>query len=228
MKNNTHCGSEFPGMNEYSNVVINADEIRDVVKKFDRQTETGRVFFPGDEPFAMKCETLLNNAASEVDWLSVSEMSFSATDKVLYSKDDQPKVVSVGESDIIALIDNTKKGLFGNLAKKACAEGSIITTKGVLAYRLREGKLVNGFATWRTIAVSCDGGNGWLFKPKSKPTSVNREFPCGWYIIMPFYNFPEKKRERSEDELGRHLWLIARGKGANFDYDDWAPEAADE
>ena len=45
---------------------------------------------------------------------------------------------------------------------------------------------------------------------------------------MPFYNFPEKKRERSVDELGRHLWLIARGKGANFDYDDWAPEAADE
>ena len=34
-KNSNHCGSEFPGMNEYSNVVINADEVRDVVKKFE-------------------------------------------------------------------------------------------------------------------------------------------------------------------------------------------------
>ena len=84
MKNNAHCGSEFPGMNEFSGVKINADEVRAVAKKFERQMKSGRVFFPEDAPFAMKCETLLNNAASEVDWLSVSERSFSATDKQLY------------------------------------------------------------------------------------------------------------------------------------------------
>ena len=53
MKNNTHCGSEFPGMNEFSGVKINADEVRAVVKKFERELKSGRVFFPGDAPFAM-------------------------------------------------------------------------------------------------------------------------------------------------------------------------------
>ena len=36
MKNNKHCDSEFPGMNEFSGVTINADEVRAVVKKFER------------------------------------------------------------------------------------------------------------------------------------------------------------------------------------------------
>ena len=46
MKNNKHCGSQFPGMNEFSVVTINADEVRAVVKKFERQLKSGRVFFP--------------------------------------------------------------------------------------------------------------------------------------------------------------------------------------
>ena len=118
MKNNTHCGSEFPGMNEFSGVKINADEVRAVVKKFERQLKSGRVFFPGDAPFAMKCETLLKNAAPDIEGLSVSGRSFTATDKTLYAEGDTPKTVSVDESDIIAVLDNTKKGLFGGLEKK--------------------------------------------------------------------------------------------------------------
>ena len=114
MKNNTHCGGEFPGMNEYSNVVINADEVRAVVKKFEQQLKSGRVFFPEDAPFAMKCETLLKNAAPDIEGLSVSGRSFTATDKTLYAEDDKPKVVSIDEGDIIAVLDDTKKGLFGN------------------------------------------------------------------------------------------------------------------
>ena len=35
MKNNKHCGSEFPGMNEFSGVTINADEVCAVVKSMD-------------------------------------------------------------------------------------------------------------------------------------------------------------------------------------------------
>lgn len=46
MKNNKHCGSEFPGMNEFSEVMVNVDEVRDALKKFERNLKAGRVFFP--------------------------------------------------------------------------------------------------------------------------------------------------------------------------------------
>ena len=96
MKNNKHCGSAFPGMNEFSGVTINADEVRAVVKKFERQLKSGRVFFPEDTPFAMKCETLLKNAAPDIEGLSVSGRSFTATDKTLYAEGDAPCREQVG------------------------------------------------------------------------------------------------------------------------------------
>jgi hypothetical protein len=141
MKKCKYCGSEFSGMNKFSEITISADEVRSVVKNFERRLKSGRVLFPGDAPFLMKCETLLKNAASDIEGLTVSSRSFTAIDKTLYAEEDQPKVISVMESDIIALFDNTKKGLFGGLEKKECTLGALITTKGILGYNKYDGDL---------------------------------------------------------------------------------------
>lgn len=223
-KNSKHCGREFPGMNEYSNVVISADEVRDVVRRFERQLKSGRVFFPGDAPFAMKCETLLKSAEPDIEGLSVSGRSFTATDKTLYSEGDTPKVVSVGEDDIIALLDNTKKGLFGSLANKECSLGTIVTTKGVLTYHKVDGKDTcgSGFATWPSIAVSpYRGYSTALFCDSS-----NYNFPHGPRVWLYFSNARIKGYESSLFELVSHLVAIAQGRGGEFDYDETRPEGA--
>ena len=223
MKNNKHCGSEFPGMNEFSGVKINADEVRAVVKKFKRQLKSGRVFVPEDAPFAMKCETLLKNAAHDIEGFSASGRSFTATDKTLYAEDDKPKMVSVDEGDIIAVLDDTKKGLFGSLSKKECSCGTIVTTKGILVYRKGDDGNTRGagFVTWPSIAVSPECGK-WcmLFRE-----GIMRDaFPHGLVIRPSFRNMPAKGLDESLDELGRHFAFIARGKGAEFDYDEFRPE----
>ena len=226
-KTSKHCGNKFPGMNEYSNVQINADEVRDVVKKFERQTKSGRVFFPGDEPFAMKCETLLKNAAPDIEGLSVSGTSFTATDNTLYAEGDKPKIVSVDAGDIIAVLDNTKKGLFGNLAKKECLLGALVTTKGILTFCKADGKnsYGSGFVTWPTIAVSPRFGHAYETGIEFFPRE-NRKFPCGPMVCFSFWAAKAKGLERSLDEMGRHLVFVARGNSDEFDYDEFLPEGA--
>ena len=225
MKNNTHCGSEFPGMNEFSGVKINADEVRAVVKKFERQLKSGRVFFPGDAPFAMKCETLLKNAAPDIEGLSVSGRSFTATDKTLYAESDTPKTVAVDESDIIAVLDDTKKGLFGNLAKKECVFGTLVTTKGILNYHKTDGKTRgSGFVTWPSIAVSpTDPYPSVLFRNR-----CGYEFPQGSMVLLNFHHVCNEEHIDNLHELVLHLAHIAKGKGAEFDYDEFRPEGAEE
>ena len=219
-KTSKHCGRQFPGMNEFSGVTINVDEVRDAVKKFERQLKSGRVFFPGDAPFAMKCETLLKNAASDIEGLSASGRSFTATDKTLYAEGDAPKTVTVDESDIIAVLDNTKKGLFGGLEKKECALGALVTTKGVLSYN--EGGSESGFVTWPSIAVSTDRGySSVLFCGKT-----HIAFPCGPRLWLSLSNGPDRGRDSSFHELVLHLCFIARGNGSEFDYDEFRPEGA--
>lgn len=225
MKNNTHCGCEFPGMNEYSTVVINADEVRAVVKKFERQLKSGRVFFPEDASFAMKCETLLKNAAPDIEGLSVSGRSFTATDKTLYAEDDKPKVVSVDEGDIIAVLDNTKKGLFGSLAKKECVFGTLVTTKGILNYHKTDGKTRgSGFVTWPSIAASpTNPYPSILFRDRS-----DFDFPCGSMVLLNFHYSNGKGHGECLFEMVLHLRFIAKGKGAEFDFDEFRPEGAEE
>ena len=232
MKNNKHCGSEFPGMNEFSEVMVNVDEVRDALKKFERNLKAGRVFFPGDAPFAMKCETLLKNAAHDIEGLSASGRSFTATDKTLYTEDDQPKMVSVDEDDVIAVLDDTKKGLFGSLAKKECSCGTIVTTKGILVYRKGDDGNTwgSGFVTWPSIAVSPECGQGCiLFRAEGTVRGEGRGvFPHGPVVCPSFGNMPTKGLDESRDELGMHFAFIAQGKGAEFDYDDFCPEPAFE
>lgn len=231
MKNNKHCGSVFPGMNEFSGVTINADEVRAVVKKFERQLKSGRVFFPKDAPFAMKCETLLKNAAPDIEGLSVSGRSFTATDKTLYAEGDTPKTVSVDESDIIAVLDNTKKSLFGNLLKKECTLGALVTTKGMLTYNKYDGELrCSGFVTWPSIAVAPRMGgtfeNGIVFYQGAN--KKNGPYPRGPQVSFCFWFAPTKGLERCLDEMRIHFVYIAQGRGSEFNYDDYTPEGAGE
>ena len=219
-----HCGDNFPGMNEYSTVQINVDEIRAVVKKLESQLKSGRVFLPEDAPFKMKCGTLLKNASSGLADLSVSGMSFTAKDMTIYAEGDQPKEVTVTEDDFIALLDNTKKGLFGNLAKKECAEGALVTKKGILSYLIGDNKLPHrsGFVTWPSIAVSpyrgcspalalyCDSGD--------------YKFPRGPRVYFYMLYVHTKGYEDMLHEFVMHLTYIARGKGDEFDYDEIRPE----
>lgn len=228
-KTSKHCGSEFTGLNEFSGVTINADEVRAVVKKFERQLKSGRVFFSGDAPFAMKCETLLKNAAHDIEGLSVSGRSFTATDKTLYAEGDNPKTVTVDESDIIAALDNTKKGLFGGLAKKECALGSLVTTKGILSYNKYDGELKGaGFVSWPSIAVSPRLGDTLEKGIDVFPFSDGKRdpFPKGPRVSIFLWNMSDKKLQRCFDELRLHFVYVARGKGPEFDYDDFMPEGA--
>lgn len=220
---------------QYDNVEIKADEVRAVVKKFERRLKSGRVFFPEDAAFAMKCETFLKNAASGIEGLSVSGKSFTATDRTLYAESDQPKVVSVDEGDIIALFDNTKKGLFGNFAKKECSLGALVTTKGILTCNLRDGKLnASGFVTWPSIAVGktdSDFVEAMLFLRQMR----KGVFPYGPCVSISLWNVLgmsdrltnsalARRLASCLDEMRYHLWYIARGKGNEFDYSDHAPE----
>ena len=223
-KTSKHCGNKFPGMNEYATVQINADEVRDVVKKLEHQLKSGRVFFPGDAPFGMKCETLLKNAAAGIADLSVSGMSFTAKDMTIYAEDDQPKEVTVNKEDFIALLDNTKKGLFGSLAKKECAEGTLVTKKGILTYQVGDDKVPHrsGFVTWPSIAVSPDRGYSTaLFYDRS-----GYKFPRGPHVWFYLLYVRTKGYEDLLHEFVMHLTYIARGKGDEFDYDEIRPESA--
>ena len=223
-KTSKHCGGEFPELNEYSSVQINAEEVRDVVKKLECQLKYGRVFFPEDAPCGMKCETLLKNAAAGIADLSVSGTSFTAKDMTLYAEDDKPKEVTVAEEDFIALLDSTKKGLFGNLAKKECAEGALVTKKGILTYQVGDDKKPHrsGFVTWPSIAVSPDRGYSTaLFYDRS-----SYKFPRGRPVWLYLLYVSTKGCEDMLHEFVMHLTYIARGKGAEFDYDDIRPEGA--
>ena len=212
---------------QYDNVEIRADEVRAVVKKFERKLKSGRVFFPEDAAFAMKYETLLKNAASGIQGLSVSGKSFTAVDRTTYSESDQPKSVAVDEGDIIAIFDNTKKGLFGNFAKKECAIGALVTTKGVLTYNVTDGTVKSsGFVTWPTIAVAPKCGSTFetgieLFPMANKK---NSPYPRGPRVSLCFWNAAAKALEDCLDEMRLHFVYIARGKGNEFDYGDHAPE----
>ena len=231
MKNNKHCGSEFPGMNEFSGVTINAEEVRAVVKKFERQLKSGRVFFPGDAPFAMKFETLLKNAAPDIEGLSVSGRSFTATDKTLYAEGDTPKTVSVDESDIIAVLDNTKKGLFGGLEKKECVLGALVTAKGILGYSKYDGELKGaGFVSWPSIAVSPRLGDTLENGIDVFPFSDRKRdpYPKGPRVSIFLWNISDKKLRRCFDEMRLHFAYIAQGRGSEFDYAEHTPEGAGE
>lgn len=212
---------------QYDNVEIRADEVRDVVKKFERRLKSGRVFFPEDAAFAMKCETLLKNAATGIEGLSVSGKSFTAVDRTVYTESAQPRSVSVDEGDIIAIFDNTKKGLFGNFLKKECSIGALVTAKGVLAYNVIDGTVKSsGFVTWPTIAVAPKCGSTFetgieLFPMANKK---NSPYPRGPRVSLCFWNAAAKALESCLDEMRLHFVYIARGKGNEFDYGDHAPE----
>ena len=231
MKKCKYCGSEFSGMNKFSEITISVDEVRSVVKNFERRLKSGRVLFPGDTPFLMKCETLLKNAASDIEGLTVSGRSFTAIDKTLYAEEDQPKVISVMESDIIALFDNTKKGLFGGLEKKECTLGALITTKGILGYNKYDGDLKGaGFLTWPSIAVAPRCGDTLDKGIDLFPFSDRKRdpYPKGPRVSVFLWNMSHKKLNRCFDELRIHLGYVARGKGSEFDYDEHIPEGAGE
>lgn len=228
MKNNKHCGSEFPGMNEFTVVTINADEVCSVVKKFEGQLKTGRVFFREDAPFAMKCESLLKNAVSDIAGLSVNGRSFTAIDNTLYAEGDKPKVVVVEERDIIAVFDNTKKGLFGGLEKKECTLGALVTTKGILGYNKYDGELKGtGFVSWPSVAVAPRLGDTLEKGIDVFPFSERARdpYPKGKRVSIFLWNMSDKNLERCFDELRLHFVYIAQGRGSEFDYEDHTPEA---
>lgn len=210
---------------QYEDVEIRADEVRAVITKFERRTKSGRVFFPEDAVFAMKCQTLLKTAAAGIEGVSASDMSFTATDQTIHAKGDQPKVVSVEEGDFIALFDNTKNGLFGNLAKKPCSLGTLVTTKGFLACNLFDGKShASGFVTWPSIAVAKHADafeSGAVLFQRENNKNV---FPHGPRVSLCLWNASAKTLESCFDEMRLHFGYIARGKGDEFDYDDHVPE----
>ena len=179
----------------------------------------------------MKCETLLKNAASDIEGLSASGKSFTATDKTLYAEGDTPKTVTVDEGDIIAILDNTKKGLFGGLEKKECALGSLVTTKGILGYNKYGGELKGaGFVTWPSIAVSPRLGDTLEKGIDVFPFSGRRRdpYPQGSRVSVFLWNMSDKKLQRSFDELRLHFVYIAQGRGSEFDYEEHTPEGAGE
>ena len=215
----------------YSDVKINADELRAVTKKFERRMNSGRVFFPGDEAFTMKCETLLKTAASVVDGLSVAGRSFTATDKTLYKEGDRPKVVSVDESDIVALFDNTKKGLFGGITKMACTLGVLVTTKGILTCNLWKGRMnCSGFVTWHSIALAKEFDRSFETGVEIFPFSDRKDgpYPRGPQVSMCLWNLPSKALESSIREMALHFIYISRGEGKAFNFADHMPETAEE
>ena len=136
------------------NILMDPNEICSVFRRLKSQLKTERIYFKGDAPFEMKAETLLQSAATTLTGMSVSVGGFSAIDRTLRFKDDEPRSFSVTKEEFLVLLDNTKAGLFGGFDNRPCKFGCLVTKKGVLVYNYYEKRkgYMSGFVSWDTVA----------------------------------------------------------------------------
>lgn len=209
---------------------VDLDEVRGAVTTFVKKSDKTRVFLPQDPAFLTKLSDFIASACG-CGVCTGSGESFTVVDNIIHASGESPKGYSLTSGDVIALLDNTKLGLFGNILKSRCQEGVLITTEGILALNVYEGKaLYSGFVSWYTLAngnTATHGviGGARLVRPYSVKTG---KYPAGERVSAVVSRFKDKNLQDNFEILITHIKRIAQGRGDEFDEYDVIGESAEE
>lgn len=203
---------------------VDLEAIRNVVKAFEKEAKTKRVFFPEDAVFAFKYDGLIKSAASVIK--EKTSDGVVVVDNSIHVKGDVPVSYGFGQGDVLAIFDNTKVGFFGNILKKECVAGAMITSKGILCYNVRDGQpRFSGFVSWTTVAnctsFAAGGFNMGVTLFEKRTSKKDRTGPK---IALIFENAESKTLQRSLDKMVRHLKFIVKGCEGEFCDSDYNGE----
>ena len=211
-------------------ITVDPQEVLRIFRRLKSQLKTDRIYFEGDEPFEMKCDTLLKSAASVLQGMSVDDNGFSAMDRIEWFKGDEPRKVTVSKDDYLAVLDNSKAGLFGGFDKRPCLFGGLVTKKGIFVYNFLDGKkgCDSGFAPWNAIysvgaTVSSAFGMGMrLFKTKALIPYPRVPYPRALPIDLWFDRASGCKRSWEYfSEAIIHLWYFVYGVNGPFEFEKY-------
>ena len=196
--------------------------------QFEEYAKTGRVFLASDVLFKHKYETFLTAAKTLI--VKSDGDSIVVSDKTILKAGDKPKDITLTYDDAVAILDDSKVGLFGNIKKCDCTSGLLLTTKGVLTYNNYDGKVkYSGFISWDSFMAGSPlkmagivGGVN-IFRAKN-----NTVFPNGPWIGFVFGRTKKSNITEFLEQFVRNLRFIGLGKGDEYDYLDYQPEEAEE
>ena len=217
-----------------ANVAV--DEIRKVIHEFEKSAKTGRAFFPEDAAFDFKCSSYLKTLA-RMPFAEASDDGVSVTDKSTYPERPNPATCTITKSDVLAVLDNTKAGFlgFGNILKKECQAGMLVTTKGIVVINIFDNKpKMSGFLEWLTVAncspFGCDNGNFAvdIFASWSGTTANGPYAQKGPLLMFYFQHAPTKKISRHLDKMMNHLKFIVKGCEGKFNNLEYIAEYGTE
>lgn len=209
---------------------VNLDEVRGAVTTFVKKSDKTRVFLPQDPAFSAKLSDFIGSACG-CGLCTGNVEDFTVVDSIIHAPDDSPKSFSLTSGDVIALLDNTKLGWFGNIQKSRCQDGVLITSKGIFALTVYEGKAFSsGFVSWYTLANGKTAtygviGGARLVRPYSVKTG---KYPMGESISAVVSHFKDKNLQDNFEILITHIKRIAQGRGDEFDEYDVIGEDAEE
>lgn len=208
------------------NINVDTSALWGAVKNFKQETKTDRVFFREDSAFAMKCEGFFKAAASLIKERDGDALT--VVDKSLYNGNESPVEWTIRKEDVLAILDNTKVGLFGNILKKECEKGLLVTTKGLFALNVFDGTPTkSGFLSWNTVA-NCTkmGGTAGEYSVQlfTEWKGIQGRFRKGPRVFFWFENAKIKNVGTKLEKLINHLKFIAKGSPGEFDNDEYAPD----
>ena len=217
-------GAEVKRMSNIDEVNVDLEAIKNVIKEFERDAKTKRVFFPEDAVFTFKYEGLIKAAAPIIK--EKTSDGVVVVDNSIHVKGDAPVDYGFGKGDVLAILDNTKVGFFGNILKKECEAGAMITSKGILCYNVRDGKpRFSGFVSWTTVAnctsFLAGGFNMGVTLFEERSSKKERKGPK---IALIFENAESKILQKNLDKMIRHLKFIVKGCEGEFCDDDYNGE----
>ena len=203
-------------MSNTDKVNVDLEAIKNVVKEFESVAKTKRVFFPEDAVFAFKYDGLIKAATPIIK--EKTNDSVVVVDNSIHVKGDVPVSYGFGKGDVLAIFDNTKVGFFGNILKKECVAGAMITSKGILCYNVRDGQpRFSGFVSWATVAnctsFAAGGFNMGVTLFEKRTSKKERKGPK---IALIFENAESKILQKNLDKMIRHLKFIVKGCDGEF------------
>jgi len=138
---------------------VDSTELMNCVRAFVDKHKSNRIFMAGDESFDRKYQSFRKSILLQVG-RAVGQEDMELEDGIRWFAGDKIRSVLIQKRDAVALFDNTKVGLFGNIAKKDCEYGVLITTKGIVT--LSGVSDMTGYLSWKGfLAGNQSGENGY-------------------------------------------------------------------